>query len=492
MVFTHTGEGGDDLNDDTFGGSGPVAQDFDFAGQTAMASGMPPRPDSSVNKMSQFQDSRPAKTTNALSSLDDDSLLGPARPAAASKRSQPATPSLGQQQQQQRRPLTVEELEAQMMQQQRPSAQRTASPQVPPQPTSADAPQQSGKVPKTLEEIEAEMMASARRGSPAPPMPVPQQQQQQPMPTTSAPFMPPHIMGLPLNNNNNVPPGYLPMQFPPGMITPEMIQRGMVNPEMLARGFPGPRHILPPAMQQQHQQHSRNVPPPPTALTAQQLQQVQQMMQLNKTPQNFPPLGAMPAGRHQTPVPMPPPPQGNISPGNMSVAQLQAHRMSLLSRPPTDETKAILAELEQLIVRAEARERLQHKLAAKWAEIAPYNNLMSQGEKDFITRIQIGQLLNSSGPGGEHDPLKDDFYFTVFSAIRSRNPHQKDVAAPSVGGSGNNNNEKRGERRRQHQAMQKMANQVQRIVNDARQKPKNSQGKSRYVSFLVKTVGWVV
>lgn len=336
-----------------------------------------------------------------------------------------------------------------------PAASGTASPQIP----AGVQPPQARKMPKTLEEIEAEMMAGPKRGSPA----LPPAQTQQSIPPQQQPPMPHQPMLGAFPPNVNVPPGYMPMQIPPGMLPPEMLQRGMVNPEMLQRaGFPAPRHMMTPPMQQQ-QQSGRGTP----TLTAQQLQQMQQMMQLNNTPQNFPPLGAAP---QQLPRQVPPPvPQGNISPGNMSVAQLQAHRMSLLSRPPTDETKAILAELEQLIVRAEAREALQRKLALKWADIAPYNNLMSQSEKDFITRIQIGQLLNTAGPGGEHDPLKDDFYFTVFSAIRSRNA-LKETPAPAV-------NEKRGERRRQNQAMQKMANQVQRIVNDARQKPKNSQGK---------------
>lgn len=85
-------------------------------------------------------------------------------------------------------------------------------------------------------------------------------------------------------------------------------------------------------------------------------------------------------------------------------------------------------------------------------------------------------------------PLPFDFYFTVFSAIRgARNAQQQQQqqqqaqaqaqqAAATHGGG--KNGEKRGDKRRQNQAMQKMANQVQRIVNDARQKPKKEQRAS--------------
>jgi DNA topoisomerase 2-associated protein PAT1 len=91
---------------------------------------------------------------------------------------------------------------------------------------------------------------------------------------------------------------------------------------------------------------------------------------------------------------------------------------------------------------------------------------MTQSDKDFITRIQVSQLVTQ-------DPYADDFYAQVYGAIvRSRlglQPTDERVLKfGSSGGVGLGMGQKGSGRR--PSAMQKMEQQVERIVNNARQR----------------------
>ena len=95
---------------------------------------------------------------------------------------------------------------------------------------------------------------------------------------------------------------------------------------------------------------------------------------------------------------------------------------------------------------------------------------MSMNEKDFITRIQVSQLVNQLGPGGSHDPYVEDFYFHVYNAIRaSRGPPPPQQNAAQTGG-------KQARPSKRENALSRMAQQVQRIVADSAKKPKKDQG----------------
>ena len=90
---------------------------------------------------------------------------------------------------------------------------------------------------------------------------------------------------------------------------------------------------------------------------------------------------------------------------------------------------------------------------------------MTQSDKDFITRIQVSQLVTQ-------DPYADDFYAQVYTAIlRSRMgiPTSEDrvLRFGSGGGVGLGVGPKVPAGRRQN-AMQRMEAQVERIVNNAR------------------------
>ncbi|GAA5849220.1 hypothetical protein JCM9279_005829 [Rhodotorula babjevae] len=142
---------------------------------------------------------------------------------------------------------------------------------------------------------------------------------------------------------------------------------------------------------------------------------------------------------------------------------------------------------EELIRKVEARivehERLEAKRkqkALKIASMAKHNNLMSNSDKDFITRIQVSQLVTD-------DPYADDFYFHIMAAIKQSRMAAQGQLAPPPGGPGgppppgaqgpsgngpNNNNNRRPTRR--ENAMNRMAQNVQRLVDSA--KKRNAHG----------------
>ncbi|KAK4052854.1 DNA topoisomerase 2-associated protein pat1 [Microbotryomycetes sp. JL221] len=118
-------------------------------------------------------------------------------------------------------------------------------------------------------------------------------------------------------------------------------------------------------------------------------------------------------------------------------------------------SEQLIRNVEQRIREHEDLERRRKLKAAKIASMAKYNNLMSNSDKDFITRIQVSQLVTE-------DPYADDFYFHIMAAIRmSRQPLQ------SIG-----NGPRRANRR--DNAMNRMAQNVQRLVDLAKQRNKNS------------------
>ena len=114
------------------------------------------------------------------------------------------------------------------------------------------------------------------------------------------------------------------------------------------------------------------------------------------------------------------------------------------------------------------------------------NGLMTPQDKNFITRIQLQQLMQVSGPqAAEKNPdaaIAEDFYYQVYSQIRSGprpNPRQPlnhfaqtylHQTGSRHGGGGGGRRQNRGENH-----MQRMEQQVQRAVEAAKQKPKNTQ-----------------
>ncbi|KAK0188854.1 topoisomerase II-associated protein PAT1 [Armillaria mellea] len=146
------------------------------------------------------------------------------------------------------------------------------------------------------------------------------------------------------------------------------------------------------------------------------------------------------------------------------MAQVEFMRDMQGSNPA--EQEALRMEAMRKIVEAEKLEEKRRRRAAKIAHMSRYNDLMTQSDKDFITRIQVSQLVTQ-------DPYADDFYAQAYGAImRSRmGIHSQDervLKFGSSGGIGLGIAPKGGHRRQS--AMQKMEQQVERIVSNARRR----------------------
>ncbi|KAF2265711.1 topoisomerase II-associated protein PAT1 [Lojkania enalia] len=125
------------------------------------------------------------------------------------------------------------------------------------------------------------------------------------------------------------------------------------------------------------------------------------------------------------------------------------------------------------------RAKRNHKIAL----LSKDNGLMTPQDKNFITRIQLQQLMAATGNlegQGSETALAEDFYFQVFSQIRGaprQTPHQpaNQFAQTYLF----QTNSRYGPGRRQGRGgdnhMQRMEQQVQRAVEAAKAKPKGKQ-----------------
>ncbi|KAI5984315.1 topoisomerase II-associated protein PAT1 [Pisolithus albus] len=139
------------------------------------------------------------------------------------------------------------------------------------------------------------------------------------------------------------------------------------------------------------------------------------------------------------------------------------------------EQEALRAEAMRKIMETERMEEKRRRKAAKIAHMSRYNDLMTQSDKDFITRIQVSQLVTQ-------DPYADDFYAQVSGDERV-------LKFGSSGGVGLGLGQKVPGRRQS--AMQKMEAQVERIVNNARlrEKEKGLHSLQSLQGALGKTAG---
>ncbi|KAJ7801901.1 topoisomerase II-associated protein PAT1 [Mycena olivaceomarginata] len=162
----------------------------------------------------------------------------------------------------------------------------------------------------------------------------------------------------------------------------------------------------------------------------------------------------------------------NINPQNIQLQQrllaelAQVEYLRDFQGATQAEQEALRAEAMRKIVETEKMEDRRRKKAAKIAHMSRYNDLMTQSDKDFITRIQVSQLVTP-------DPYADDFYAQVYGAIlRSRMGLQSQderVLKFGTGGGISLGNAQKAPTRRPN-AMQRMEQQVERIVSNARRR----------------------
>lgn len=163
--------------------------------------------------------------------------------------------------------------------------------------------------------------------------------------------------------------------------------------------------------------------------------------------------------------------QPSLSHGGIpNLPQLQAHPQF---QQMSEEEK--LAFLDQETKRA----KRNHKI---WL-LSKDNGIMTPQDKNFITRIQLQQLVSATGNPSEQTTnasIAEDFYYQVYSHIRAgqrQNPSQplSNFAQTYLYQTGSRNNGMRRHGRQAENHFQRMEQQVQRAVEAAKNKPKNPQ-----------------
>ena len=140
--------------------------------------------------------------------------------------------------------------------------------------------------------------------------------------------------------------------------------------------------------------------------------------------------------------------------------------------PPEQQKEAFLAEEEK-------RAKRNHKLYL----LSKHNGLMTPQDKNFITRIQLQQLMAASGGADEQSieaQLAEDFYYQVYSQIRGaprQDPNQplSHFAQTYLFQTGGRYGSGRRQGRGADNHVQRMEQQVQRAVEAAKARPKNRQ-----------------
>ncbi|THG94284.1 hypothetical protein EW026_g7159 [Hermanssonia centrifuga] len=122
------------------------------------------------------------------------------------------------------------------------------------------------------------------------------------------------------------------------------------------------------------------------------------------------------------------------------------------------------AEAMRKIMEAERMEEKRRRKLEKIRYMSRYNDLMTQSDKDFITRIQVSQLVTQ-------DPYADDFYAQFGSG----------------GGVGLGLAQVKGGRRQN--AMQRMEAQVERLVTNSRLREKEKISLNSLQGALGRTAG---
>ena len=280
----------------------------------------------------------------------------------------------------------------------------------------------------SLEEVEAAMRAQ----SSAPQIPLPEVQM--PDYTQASMGLPPHQQGV--------------AQAQPSHSHPVTI---LQRPQGLqSKSSPSPVISTPPAqLQQQQPQQSQQAPA---------VQPMQILQNPNRLSGDAARIGVHGHQTHRS--------QGSLS----KMSQLHAHpEFAQMS----EDEKAVLLDQET------KRAKRNHKI---WL-LSKDNGLMTPQDKNFITRIQLQQLVSATGNPVEQGPdasLSEDFYYQVYTHIRAgqrQNPSQplSNFAQTYLYQTGSRHGGSRRHGRPAENHFQRMEQQVQRAVEAAKNKPKNPQ-----------------
>ncbi|KAJ9230265.1 hypothetical protein DTO169E5_8500 [Paecilomyces variotii] len=252
-------------------------------------------------------------------------------------------------------------------------------------------------------------------------------------------------------------------------------------------------------------QHGQPMPPIPLDAYAQMIPESVRFEQQAQFARGIPPM--QPFQGHQQPLPEPFPGSAVPPPAPLQLLQNQARPQQVpqqrhgghprVSRQPQQPVMGpngplpVITNPQQLmnlpedqrmayLVEDAKRAKRNHKIFL----LSRGNGLMTPQDKNFITRIQLQQLVAATGNMADPDPeavLSEDFYYQVYSQIRGaprQHPRQPlgHFAQTYLFQTGSRTG---GHGRRHYQNadnhMQRMQQQVQRAVEAAKLKPKNKQ-----------------
>jgi DNA topoisomerase 2-associated protein PAT1 len=306
-------------------------------------------------------------------------------------------------------------------------------------------PSTSGKKMMSLEEVEAAMRAQAKKPAQAQP---PQEQ----------PRIPEQI---PIQYSQQAQPQ---QYFHQSQEPPQHFMQPQQNP---GPGFPEqdfPR-LTPPVQQQQPMQILQRSRATPTQPAAHAVPSQPQPIQILQNPNRL-------SGEHQRQAHIGQPPHQGPVLGLGPRHPVPVTHAQQLSNLTDEERAAYLAEDAK-------RAKRNHKIFL----LSKDNGLMTPQDKNFITRIQLQQLVTATGNPNEHGTdaaLSEDFYYQVHNQIRGgprQHPNQplSNFAQTYLFQTGGRHGGMRRQARGGDNHMQRMEQQVQRAVEAAKNKPKNKQ-----------------
>ncbi|KAG5940771.1 hypothetical protein E4U53_007542 [Claviceps sorghi] len=416
-------ETGDAFNDDTFGGdttiAGTVGKEFDFFGQTAKVA------DAIEEEHLRFNRQQPASRTNSTYAQPS---AAPSQPTSYYAHQQPAhKPARTGYEKYREEPMPDLHVDQSIW---GIGPAETAASQ-PREPASQASSVPAGRKIMSLEEVEASMRSQASKSS-------------QPQ----VPFSDPAIFQQrPLTSYIGT--------------TQSLQQQQLQQQQQQQQAISGHGHPvtnLQRSSSTQPQQPERMLQTPPQQHAPSAVQPISILQHPTRGAGDSPVAGLSRSYGHRSQASIP------------GLAQLHAHPH--ITQMSEDEKAAFLDQETK-------RAKRNHKI---WL-LSKDNGLMTPQDKNFITRIQLQQLVSATGNTGDQSSdtsIAEDFYYQVYSHIRAgqrQNPSQplSNFAQTYLFQTGGRHGGMRRHGRPAENHIQRMEQQVQRAVEAAKNKPKNPQ-----------------
>ena len=454
----------DAFNDDTFGGGdggsgnfsakpGPVGKDFDFFGQTAKVA------DAIEEEHVRYNRQQPAaKILAAATGSASASASGYFQQASSSK---PARTGY----EKYREPVEELKVDAAIWGVAPKKPQQAQQQQPSPAPAQPSARPSSGRKMMSLEEVEAQIRAQAKKPSTQPPVQAPPQAAAQPPTSTAAPAAQFQQPQAPFDQA---------FRFPQAQPIP---QEATPPAETTHQEDPGQHHgrgqsvtIL---QRPQSKQAPHSAPSVPSPRHPRQPSQTIQPTQILQNPNRL-------SGDTSR--------AGSTPPSHSGPSAHPAHpthkaQRSLSRQPPVTHPSQLPQLSEEQKVAYLEQEARRAKRNHKIFLMSRDNGVMTPQDKNFVTRIQLQQLVAATGNPNEHgtdESLAEDFYYQVLTQIQGGQRHHPsqpltNFAQTYLFQTGSRQGGLRRHNRGPENHVQRMEQQVQRAVEAAKNKPKNKQ-----------------